>query len=160
MWTFSRYYGNCFVFNSGFNASGHRVPTKSSLLSGYAYGLQLQMYIGFNHNLMPLNSLYGKGGMLKIENGSTFNDEKLEGVFVSPGLSPAVSIERNLNAYMPKPYSNCDVENRYRGGGTTNFNSDLFKLIYHSKYEYSQQLCFNQCIKFRHFILIRVYNVI
>ena len=51
VWKFDRYYGNCFVWNSGFNSSGQRVNLKKSLLAGSTYGLQLQFYIGFNQNL-------------------------------------------------------------------------------------------------------------
>ncbi len=131
------------MFNSGLNASGHIVSKKSSSLSGYAYGLQLQMYVGFNSNLTVFNSLFGKGGIIKVENGSYMSDDKLEGVFLSPGQSQAISIDRNFNFYLPKPYSNCDIANQ--NSQESMFNSNLFELIYHSNYEYTQQLCFSQC---------------
>ncbi len=43
---------------------------------------------------------------------------------------------------MPKPYSNCDIDNDI---SPPKFDSSLFNLIYHSKYEYSQDLCLGQC---------------
>ena len=101
------------------------------------------MYVGFNSNLTLFNSLFGKGGIIKVENDSYLSDEKLEGVFLRPGQSLSIIVDRIFNFYLPKPYSNCDILNENSHGAV--FDSDLFELIYHSHFEYSQQLCFNQC---------------
>jgi hypothetical protein len=61
-WKFDRYYGNCYVFNSGLNSSGDAVELKGSFVGGSMYGLQVQFYVGFNHELNIINSLYGRGG--------------------------------------------------------------------------------------------------
>ena len=63
-WKFDRFYGNCFVFNSGFKASGHKVDMKRSLLPSSAYGLQISFYVGFHKNLSLFNSIYGKGSLI------------------------------------------------------------------------------------------------
>jgi hypothetical protein len=39
IWKFDRFYGNCYVFNSGYNATGAKVDIKKSLISGSLYGL-------------------------------------------------------------------------------------------------------------------------
>ena len=65
VWKFDRYYGNCYVFNSGFNKSGERVPLKKSYISGSLYGLQIQFYIGYNEKLNFINSFYGAGGYIR-----------------------------------------------------------------------------------------------
>ena len=71
VWHFDRYYGNCFIFNSGFNEStGEKIDIKKSVLSGSWYGLQVQFYVGYNDQLSPINSIYGKGGFAKVENSS------------------------------------------------------------------------------------------
>ena len=75
------------MFNSGYNASGHKVPTKKSLLSGSLYGLQLQFYIGYDDRLSTFNAIYGKGGFLKVENSSMLLDDTLDGIFLAPGKS-------------------------------------------------------------------------
>ena len=84
IWKFDRYYGNCFVFNSGYNASG-KTDIKKSLISGSLYGLQLQFYVGFNDQLSLFNSIYAKGGFLKVENSSFLLDDSLDGIFLTPG---------------------------------------------------------------------------
>ena len=61
-WKFDRYYGNCYIFNSGLNASGDSVDVKESFVGGSMYGLQLQFYVGFHEELSIINSLYGRGG--------------------------------------------------------------------------------------------------
>jgi len=62
LWEFDRYYGNCFVFNSGLNSSGHRVDLKKSYIPGSLYGLQIQFYVGSYEKLNFFNSFYGAGG--------------------------------------------------------------------------------------------------
>jgi hypothetical protein len=142
-WKFDRYYGNCFVFNSGFNASGHKVDMKRSLMPSSVYGLQISFYIGFHKNLSLFNSIYGKGGYLRIRNASMMEDDSLDGIFLTPGLNPSISLERKFVFHLPKPYSFCDLENS--NGGRVNVDSSLFNLIHHSAFAYSQQFCFNQC---------------
>ena len=85
IWKFDRFYGNCFVFNSGYNESG-KTEIKKSLISGSLYGLQLQFYVGFNDQLSIFNSIYAKGGFVKIENSSFLLDDTLDGIFLAPGL--------------------------------------------------------------------------
>ena len=62
IWKFDRFYGNCFVFNSGLNSSGHRVGLKKSYIPGSLYGLQIQFYVGSYEKLNFFNSFYGAGG--------------------------------------------------------------------------------------------------
>ena len=145
VWKFDRYYGNCYVFNSGFNGSGQTADKKMSLIAGYTYGLQLEFYVGFHANLSLFNSIAGKGGYVRIENSSYLNDDTLDGIFLTPGLSPSISIQRKFDFYLPKPYSNCDIAEESPGL----YNSDLYDRIYYSPYTYTQQLCFTQCFQKR-----------
>jgi len=143
VWKFDRFYGNCFVFNSGFNASGHRVKIKQSLMPSSTYGLQISFYVGFHKNLSLFNSMYGKGGYVRIRNATKLEDDSLDGILLTPGLFPSIALDRELVFHLPKPYSYCDLENS--PSMNTHFESSLFKLIEHSSYAYSQQFCFNQC---------------
>ena len=143
IWKFDRYYGNCFVFNSGMNSSGGRVELKKSLIAGSTYGLQLEYYVGFHENLTLFNSIAGKGGYVRIENSSFLNDDSLDGIFLTPGLSPSISIERKLDFYLAKPYSNCDIDT----DSPNKFTSEFYRLIYYSVFAYNQQFCFNQCFQ-------------
>ena len=42
---------------------------------------------------------------------------------------------------LPKPYSNCDIDSLFKS------ESELFNLILKSKYQYTQQFCFLQCLQ-------------
>ena len=66
IWKFDRFYGNCFVFNSGLNQSDQSIDLKNSLLAGSSYGLSVDFYIGLNENLTLFNSIYGRGGFVKV----------------------------------------------------------------------------------------------
>ena len=51
---------------------------------------------------------------------------------------------------MAKPYSNCDIENDYSAYLSEVFlKSDLYKIIWHSPLDYSQQLCLDVCLQRR-----------
>ena len=63
IWKFDRYYGNCWVFNSGYNSNGEMVDFKMSSMSGENYGLILQFYVNFYEKLELVNSIYGIGGI-------------------------------------------------------------------------------------------------
>ena len=85
VWEFDKFYGNCFVFNSGISQAGDKVDLKKSHMTGnYLYGLQLTFYVGFNDLLSILCSQYGKGGFVKIEN-ATFLDATTPGFYLKPG---------------------------------------------------------------------------
>jgi len=53
-------------------------------------------------------------------------------------------VEREFKSILPKPYSNCEIDSlspKFRPGW------DLYNLVGQSKYIYSQQLCFSQCLQ-------------
>ena len=78
--------------------------------------------------------------MIFIENNS-YSSEKWSGVQLAPGMETFVSVERLFKFNMVKPYSNCDIDN----DSPDRFDSELYNLILDSDYQYSQQLCFEQC---------------
>ena len=86
VWYFDRIFGNCFIFNSGFNeTTGEKVDTKKSVLYGRSYGLKLELYVGFNEQLSLLN--YVKGGVVKVENSSILIPESMDRILLKPGLN-------------------------------------------------------------------------
>lgn len=135
------------MFNSGYNQTGARIPLKNSYIAGSVFGLQIQFYIGFNSNLTRFASLYGKGAYVKIENSSFIEDENLDnGVNILPGTWVYALVERSFESILPKPYSNCDLSNGDQDP-TQTFKSNLLDVIYHSDYQYTQQLCVYQCLQ-------------
>jgi hypothetical protein len=129
------------------NRTGARVPSKHSNIAGSVFGLNIQYYIGFHSNLTQFMSAYGKGGYVRIENSSFLEDENLDnGVNVSPASLMYILVDRSFEFNLPKPYSNCDLENSNRDP-TEKFKSNLLDVIYHSSYQYTQQLCVYQCLQ-------------
>ena len=144
-WKFSNFYGNCYVFNGG-------KEVKDSFLAGHRFGLRLEIYSNFNQFLNKFNAPFGPTIYLRIENGTSPKGETFDGIFLPSGIITYVSLDRVFNHNLKRPYSNCDI-----GDTDTaySFNSDLYRLISHSTYDYTQELCFYQCLQKE---LIRVCN--
>ena len=86
IWKFDRYFGNCFVFNSGLNQTGANVDLLQSAFNGKpTFGFQITFYAGFNDQLSLFNSPNGKGGFVKIENASFLLDETTNGIYINTG---------------------------------------------------------------------------
>ena len=56
VWRWNPFYGNCYVFNSGYNSSGARVNYVKSLLPGLEFGLALVLYVGYTDKLNLFNA--------------------------------------------------------------------------------------------------------
>ena len=140
-WSFDSRNGNCFSFNSGLNATNHRVNIKKSTFSGESYGLQLVIYAGLFENLTLFN--YGTGVKILIENG-TYQTVKSKWLKLSTGLEYSLYVEREFQSHMSKPYSECEI---LPDTPKSTVKSRLYDLIVDSAYEYTQELCLIQCIQ-------------
>ena len=163
VWTYDDKYKNCFTFNSGVDANRRKIISKKSNLAGFHFGLELKVYVNIYEKLLKFND-FELGALVRIGNGSYFTDNSNNNIFLSPGFNTYVSLEREFKFMLPKPYSNCEIDS-----DTPMFrhDSDLFNLIGHSNYDYSQQLCFMQCLQKKFiekynctsYTLISLYNV-
>jgi hypothetical protein len=144
-WVFDPWYGNCWIYNSGFNRTGQKVPFISSSLPGLTYGFQMSVYVNFYKNLTLINSYAGSvGALVRTENSSQFvSSMRGDDIKLEPGQSTSISLGRSFKSNLPRPYSNCLIDNETNA----NFGSELFDLIQNSKYRYNQELCFWQCIQ-------------
>jgi hypothetical protein len=133
VWTFDRLYGNCFIFNSN---SSNRI----SIIAGSWYGLKMSIYVNYHQQLKVFNSLFGYGAHIRIGNRSYLTDDTFDEILLSPGYITSVSVDRSFKFLLAKPYSQCDIDNAHRA-----FSSKFYNIIYHSKYEYTQQLCLFTC---------------
>jgi amiloride-sensitive sodium channel subunit alpha/amiloride-sensitive sodium channel subunit gamma len=140
VWSFDELYGNCYTFNSGFNSNGTQIPLYKSNLAGFAFGLQLVFYVNIYEKLLG----YGMGAIVRIGNSSYMTDYLLGGIFLLPGLSTQISVEREFKSILPRPYSNCEIDSN---SPKSRDDSDLYNLIGQSPYGYSQQFCFSQCMQ-------------
>ena len=134
-WMFSNYYGNCYVFNA-WNGSE---TTKTSFIAGPQFGLDLELYANFNQQLNIFNQPFGPAIYIRIENGSSLKGDTLNGVMLPTGHLTYVSLDRVFNHNLKRPYSNCDITEH-----DNSFDSTLFRLISHSPYAYTQELCLYQ----------------
>ena len=137
-WEWDSYWGNCYVFNTEELGS-----LKKSQYSGVDYGLTVEMRIDFDERLNEFNAYTrnARGGIVHISNNSFRSNDHSNNIALMPGMRTYISVERAFKLNMPKPYSNCDVDNESPG----DFNSELYAFLLSSDYQYSQQLCFTQC---------------
>jgi hypothetical protein len=142
-WFFDPIIGNCWIFNSGQNQTGQRVPLSSNSFPGLKYGLRTTFYVNFCENLTTFNSFVadGVGALVRIDNSSYLTDHDYGGIRIMPGYYTSISISRSFKSTLPKPYSNCLIDNQTNAG----FHSELFDLIQNSPYRYTQPMCFTQC---------------
>jgi hypothetical protein len=149
IWKWNPVYGNCYVFNSGLNANGSKVSFKESLLPGAQSGFQLVAYVGYNEKLIPFNAgafswipfTNSYGLNLLIENNTYLSVDKSNVIVLNGGTMNFMSIHTRFASKLPKPYSNCDIDNTNPG----QFDSPFYNLIKNSQYQYSQELCVLQC---------------
>jgi hypothetical protein len=111
-WEWDNYYGNCFSLNSGFNSSGQQIEIKHSDLSGFPYGLAIDVYAGFNEKLSLLNSFNsGRGVLIKLNNHThRIGYDFTEGVFASSGMATKIALKREIKSMLPQPYSDCIID--------------------------------------------------
>jgi len=148
VWHFDPWFGNCWIFNSGYNRTVHRVPLKMSSFPGDSYGLKMSLYVNFFENLTSINSLPsfggGLGALIRIDNSSyKTNYIIMDGIRLPGGDSTSVSVMRSFKSFYPQPYSNCLIDNLTK----VKFQSDLFDLIHKTAYRYTQPMCFMQCLQ-------------
>jgi hypothetical protein len=128
--------------------------SQTAFLPGSLYRLQIKLYAAFNRKLNIFNSLLsdaavfgGKGVLIRLENGSYLRDFSLEGLKVSAGFHTDIEVERVFKSSLPKPYSNCDVDEEDDDDAASSERSELFKLIVQNKYKYNRDLCFKMCFQ-------------
>ena len=150
-WSFDPDYGNCYTFNSGVDSNGTKVDLKQSNIAGWNFGLQMTLYVNVYEELLNVSSdVFGLGALIRLGNNSFTSDYLDSGILLQPGLHVNMAVDREFKSMLPKPYSNCDVDN-YSTTHKLTDDSYLFNLITKSQFVYSQQFCFSQCLQ-KHFI--------
>jgi hypothetical protein len=128
--------GNCFVFNSGYDSTlQNKVPLQKSKLGKADYGLRLTLNFDYIPKLAVINQ--HKGARVTIANNtllnpnSTFLDLYDEKLTIPAGFETNIALMRVFNYHIPKPYTNCEIDNVSPGY----FSSDLYNKIYHSPFQ-------------------------
>jgi hypothetical protein len=60
------------------------------------------------------------------------------------GFISYVSIDRIFQQTLSRPYSNCDITESV---GPDAFDSEFYRLVFYSSYEYKQEICLFQCLQ-------------
>ena len=149
IWYFDRDYGNCYIFNSGFDLSGDEVALKTTSIPGRGGGLSFSFYVGFNQNLTLFNALtgYNTGAIIRIENNSYLTDNSFGelDINIPPGFGASIKIHRSFQFSLSKPYSNCDISNEELSQEKFTQSNFFYSLFTKSHYQYTRQACLVQC---------------
>jgi hypothetical protein len=92
-------------------------------------------------NLMAFSNSYGL--KVFIENNTHISDGNKNSISLNGGTINYLSTQRSFSSSLPKPYSDCDIDNT----NSNNFDSTDYNLILNSPYQYSQDLCVIQCMQ-------------
>ena len=129
-WVFDFNYGNCFK---------HKTK-KLSYTPGPLKGLYFVVLTGFSEKLKPLNELFGLRLSIANTTSPTLFNKRVN---LLPGYLTEIGIKRKFRQQLPKPFSECDIENTSQDS----FESELYKMILQSKLEYIQLDCYEICIE-------------
>jgi hypothetical protein len=113
-WHFDPVFGNCWTFNSGHNG----LPLATSNLPGELNGLKMELYVNFYQNLTKVNANVGRlGALVRIENSSySTNYIGSDGIRITPGQATSLALSRSFRSILPRPYSNCLIDNETNSG--------------------------------------------
>ena len=99
-WSFHRYRGNCFVFNSGRNATtGGELPLKRLKEAGQFAALQLEIFVGAESPLLlDKYTLTGFTGLKLFIGNNTFKTvyEDQQEILISSGSYTNIAVQRML----------------------------------------------------------------
>ena len=104
IWSYSPDYGNCFQFNTGFDAEGKRVPIEESFKPGSQNGLQLMFFLDESNN--RFSSKWNTGLKVFVHHQSS-KASKFEGINVKAATSTNIALSRKFESKLPIPYTRC-----------------------------------------------------
>lgn len=136
-WYFDFNYGNCFVFNSGKNQSGHTAEKKFITRTGKLDGFVLELYVGVPDYIQTLDSSIG--AVVFIGNDSIALSS-MDSIDVPAGKETNLVIDRLFVKQLNKPYSDCEIV-----GDDSRIKSDFIQLILSQNRSYSQHDCYDLC---------------
>jgi hypothetical protein len=135
IWRFDRFFGSCFIFNSGFDQNGDSVPLKVNKQPGKFNGLKLLIYDGLSDDFKKIYQDYGL--TIKIDNSSNQNVQWKDSIDLFSNIETNIAVERIYSYQLTSPYSNCEIDNVY----PKVFESELYNLFSANQHPYKQQYC-------------------
>jgi hypothetical protein len=105
IWTFSLDYGNCYQFNTGFDADGKQTShVKESFVPGSQNGLKLMFFLGESNNRFSIK--WSTGLKVFVHNQSS-KASKFDGINVKTATTTYIGLSRRFEKIIPSPYSDC-----------------------------------------------------
>lgn len=83
VWFVHQIYGNCFKFNSGFDAEGNSIPLLTVSRSNNFESLDLNLFSGIPKKLEPISALGNRGMVVLIHNSSTSPLTAVNALYIS-----------------------------------------------------------------------------
>jgi hypothetical protein len=134
---YSKLYGNCYKFNSGWNSNGHEIPSKTMSKTGKLMGLKLELFLGFNTSIGFIDRF--RGARIIISNRflplSIF-----DGFDVPLGQETNIHLKREQINRLEAPYSDC-ITNK------SIIESKYVKILNSNGNMYRQTDCIDLCFQ-------------
>jgi hypothetical protein len=148
-WKYDNAFSNCYYIN---HDKSNSEAFKYAKFSGDGYGLKFTLFMGIKDELKRINP--NKGITLLIKNNSNqFESTTIE---LQPGVDTKIAIDRYFSTQLPKPYSNCDIDNE----NPKKFDSYLYNIMTKKmSIQYNQQTCLDLCYNEIAIIKCKCYDI-
>jgi hypothetical protein len=134
-WIYLVNYGNCFRFNSGFDADGNEIAIKKVYREGDWSALEITLFIFDQPYVTAIKNL---GTVIFIENRSYTQSPFQNGINLKPGSLTDLSINKKLTERLPDPFSECQ----------SSYPDDNIFLVYRqNRYLYRERDCVYLCLQ-------------
>ena len=143
-WRFDATFGNCFMFNTGYNWVGDRIPVKRVTDSNKFYGLELTMYVGMANDLRYLTTT--RGAAFYVHNHTQFPYIASKGMTLSGGRTISVSMNRQMFYELPDPFSSCSVDENDKLTKSVD-DPSIYELVLSTDYSYTRLSCKHMCMQ-------------
>ncbi len=140
-WYYHHYYGNCFVYNSGYDQHGNKVELKKATTFDFESGLHFQIFLGFREakNFANLYSFqYSQGAFISVHDQSVF-PTKFEGFEAKAGACSLFELNKVETHTLPAPYSSCVYMEQV--------DPHIYKKLKQLNLAYRQKICLDMCIQ-------------
>jgi len=135
-------HGGCYMFNSNalkkYNNKSD-IETIKIYRPGFQNSLQIELFVGEPNDQLGIMSS-SVGFDILFLNSTDFSNQ-LDYLNLAPGFEYNIAIHKTIIEQIPKPYSNCQVDE----ANLETFNSEYFKIFRKSNLTYKQSDCVDLC---------------
>jgi hypothetical protein len=113
IWYYSRSFGNCFKYNTGYfikkDGSKVSIDLKKSLVSGNKNGFQIELFVGLpqENSSKILNVEQKEDGVRLIIYNQSLLPSLTESIYAKPGVCTNIAVEKQISMDMEYPFNPC-----------------------------------------------------